>query len=75
MIDFIECALFLLKKYKKPKIYKSDKCVICYGTDNEIKHIYINCGHQCICTICFPPFLNSVYRYRCMICMTYGKCV
>lgn len=46
------------------KIYKEDKCVICFTNDSEI--VFHKCGHQCICKTCSENEIN-----KCPLCRKY----
>ena len=43
-------------------IYMSDKCTVCFGTDNMV--MFEPCGHICACKECYDQLDNK----QCVIC-------
>lgn len=56
-------------KLKNSQMISENKCSICL--DNSIEHVFIECGHACICSEC----VTQLEKKCCPICRTNSKTI
>jgi hypothetical protein len=58
-------------KEEDPKPSSNSQCLICY--DRDATHLYVPCGHQCVCYPCSEKIKKT--RKTCLYCNTVYQCI
>ena len=61
---------YTIKKESNNISKKNGKCIICWR--NPISHIFIPCGHYCLCIECSDR-ISSMVVQRCPLCREHGR--